>query len=163
MRQSLWNRRVIRPIVDLLRQGITPGKIALTIALGITLGVTPVPGSTALLCTLAAAVFGLNLAAIQLVNWMVYPLQLALLVPFLRVGAWMFGSPLAEVSVAHILDMIRGNVFQAIATLWTATMHAIVAWFLLGSATTAVLYLALLPAIHALWARTRAAAEADRC
>ena len=90
MRESLWLRKVVQPLLELLRQGLTPEKIAFTIALGITLGVTPVLGSTALLCTLAAVAFRLNLPAIQLVNWLVYPLQLALLVPLLRIGAWMF-------------------------------------------------------------------------
>jgi len=35
----------------------------------------------------------LNLPAIQLVNLVVYPLQLALLVPFLRAGAWLSIAP----------------------------------------------------------------------
>ena len=35
-------RKVIQPIIDLLKQGITPERIALTIALGVILGVTPV-------------------------------------------------------------------------------------------------------------------------
>ncbi len=78
-----WLRRkIVNPILDLLRQGITPEKIALSIALGLTLGVAPVLGSTSILCLLAAFVLGLNLPAIQLVNYLVYPLQLALLAPF---------------------------------------------------------------------------------
>jgi uncharacterized protein (DUF2062 family) len=59
---------LIRPLIDLLRQGISPKKLALTIALGFWLGVTPVLGSTTILCTLAAVALRLNLPAIQLVN-----------------------------------------------------------------------------------------------
>ena len=55
MRAGFLRRRIVIPILDLLRQGITPEKIALSIALGITLGVTPVLGSTSILCFLAAA------------------------------------------------------------------------------------------------------------
>jgi hypothetical protein len=44
MREPLWRRKVVRPFLELLRQGLTPEKIAFTIALGITLGVTPVVG-----------------------------------------------------------------------------------------------------------------------
>ena len=70
--------------------GITPEKIALSVALGITLGVTPVLGSTSILCFLAAVVFRLNAPAIQLVNYFVYPLQFALLIPFIGIvrGRW---------------------------------------------------------------------------
>jgi len=41
------NYRWLKPFIQLLRQGVSPEKIALTIALGIILGVTPVLGSTA--------------------------------------------------------------------------------------------------------------------
>jgi uncharacterized protein (DUF2062 family) len=150
MSETLWRRKVVRPFVELLRQGLTPEKLSFTIALGITLGVTPVLGSTALLCTLAAIAFRLNLAAIQLVNWLVYPLQLALLIPFYRIGGWIFRTPPSELSVLHILAMIRTNLLHAIATLWTVTIHAVAAWLLLGSLATGLLYLLLVPVLCSL-------------
>lgn len=152
-------RRIVIPILDLLRQGITPEKIALSIALGITLGVTPVIGSTTILCFLVAAVFGLNLPAIQLVNCIVYPLQFALLIPFIRMGAWIFAEQPAQISVAQILSLIRAGVWSAIATLWTATMHALVAWLTLGSLASLVIYLFLAPALRKLSAAARAEAS----
>src|SRR5271167_1321027 len=89
MRATLY-RKLIQPFIDLLKQGVTPEKIALTVAVGISLGVTPVIGSTTVLCTLAAVALRLNLPGIMVVNGAVYPLQLMLLVPFLRAGAWLF-------------------------------------------------------------------------
>lgn len=68
MKESFFHRRLIRPILDLLRQGVTPEKIALSLALGVALGVFPVLGSTTALCALAALVLRLNLPAIQIVN-----------------------------------------------------------------------------------------------
>jgi len=163
MKEAFWKRRVVSPVVELLRQGLTPEKIAITLALGITLGVTPVIGSTALLCTLAAIVFRLNLAAIQLVNWLVYPLQLVLLIPFLRLGAWMFGTKSSELSVTYIFALIRTNLFSAVAILWTVTIHAIVAWLLLGSIATGLLYLLLLPVLSTMRNQLRPATGDSRC
>ena len=140
-------RKVVRPILEFFRQGLTPEKLSFTIALGITLGVIPVLGSTALLCTLAAIAFRLNLAAIQIVNWLVYPLQLILLIPFYRIGGWIFRTPPSELSAVHILALIRTNVLHAIATLWTITIHAVVAWLVLGSIATGLLYLLLVPVL----------------
>jgi hypothetical protein len=134
-------------MIGFLRQGLTPERLSFTIALGITLGVTPILGSTVLLCTLAAVTFRLNLAAIQLVNWLVYPFQLILLIPFYRLGGWIFRTPPSELSVVHILAMIHTNLLYAIATLWTVTVHAIVAWLLLGSIATGLIYLLLLPVL----------------
>ena len=51
--RSFWHKRIVGPIVAQLRQGIAPEKVALTIALGMVLGVFPILGSTMLLCALA--------------------------------------------------------------------------------------------------------------
>ena len=158
MRPGFLRRRIVTPILDLLRQGITPEKIALSIALGITLGVTPVLGSTSLLCFLAALVFRLNAPAIQLVNYFVYPLQFALLIPFIRMGELIFAARPASFSVAQIVNLIRADVWSAIATLWTATMHALVAWLALGSLASLVIYLLLAPVLRKLGAALRAEA-----
>ena len=144
---GFFRRRIVIPILDLLRQGITPEKIALSIALGITLGVTPVLGSTSILCFLAAVVFRLNAPAIQLVNYFVYPLQFALLIPFIRMGEWIFASRPTSLSAARIVNLIRADVWSAIAILWTATMHALVAWLAIGSLASLVIYLLLAPAL----------------
>jgi uncharacterized protein (DUF2062 family) len=148
--QGFWRRRIVNPLVDLLRQGITPEKIALSIALGITLGITPVIGSTSILCFLAAILLRLNIPAIQLINYLAYPLQIAMLVPFLRMGRWIFSAPPAAISVAEIFHLIRADVWGAIATLWTATLHALVAWLALAALAAPVLYLLLVPALRRL-------------
>ena len=158
MRAGFLRRRIVVPILDLMRQGITPEKIALSLALGITLGVTPVLGSTSILCFLAAVVFRLNGPAIQLVNYFVYPLQFALLIPFIRMGEWIFAARPARISVAQILNLIRADVWGAIATLWTATIHALVAWLFVGSLASLVIYLLLAPALRRLSAALRAEA-----
>jgi uncharacterized protein (DUF2062 family) len=148
---SGWLRRkIVNPILDLLRQGITPEKIALSIALGFTLGVTPVLGSTSVLCFLAAVLLRLNLPVIQLVNYFVYPLQFALLVPFIRIGEWILAAPPARITLGEIVGLIRADVWNAIATLWTATIHALVAWFMLGSLASVVIYALLTPPLRRL-------------
>jgi uncharacterized protein (DUF2062 family) len=147
-------RRVITPFVNLLRQGITPEKVALTIAVGLALGVTPVIGSTTLLCTLAAVVLRLNLPAIQLVNGLCYPLQLALIIPFLRGGAWLFNDRvLPGLTVGRIFGLIRTDLGHAIEMLWVATMHALAAWLLFGGIAATLVYAAALPALKRVWRR----------
>ena len=155
MTASFLRRRITGPVLDLLRQGVTPEKIAISISLGITLGVTPVIGSTSILCFLAAVVLRLNLPAIQLVNYLVYPLQFALLIPFFRMGEWIFAAQPSNVSVAHVLELIRADVWSAITILWTATLHALVAWLAAGSLAALAMYLVLAPALRRLNATIR--------
>jgi uncharacterized protein (DUF2062 family) len=148
MKEDLFHRRLVRPILDLLRQGVTPEKIALSLALGIALGVFPLLGSTTALCALAALVLRLNLTVIQLVNYFVYPLQIALLIPFFRLGERLFRAPHLPLSVPQIYAMMHANMWNAMRSLWTTTWHAILVWCLLAPLLAAVVYAVLLPALR---------------
>lgn len=143
VKRGFFHRRVVAPILSLLIQGITPEKIALSLSFGIVLGIFPVLGSTTLLCAAAALVFGLNLPAIQLVNYLIYPMQLFLLVPFMRIGEKLFHAAPLRFSLAEILTMVHENLRHAVSTLWLAEVHAIIAWLLIGPVTICLLYLLL--------------------
>jgi uncharacterized protein (DUF2062 family) len=146
LRQSFFGRRVILPLLELLRQGITPEKLAAAIAMGAILGVFPVLGSTTILCAVAAAVLRLNLPLIQIVNTVVYPLQLILLVPMLQLGQKLFGAPPLPLTLPRIFDMIRASVWNTISSLGVATARAIVVWLCLSWAVAlAIYFLSLLP------------------
>jgi len=146
--KQFFHRRVVAPIVALLTQGMTPEKIALSLAFGIVLGVFPVIGSTTVLCAAAALIFGLNLPAIQLVNYLIYPAQLLLLIPFMRMGEKLFRAAPLPLSLAQILSMIRADVPHAIATLWRAEVHAMSAWLLIGVPVILLIYFLLAPPLR---------------
>ena len=148
MKEGFFYRRLVRPIIELLRQGVTPEKIAFSIALGVALGVFPVLGSTTALCALAALVLRLNLPAIQVVNYFVYPLQIALLIPFFRLGERLFHAPHLPLSVPQIYAMIHANMWNAIRSLWTTAWHAVIVWCLLAPVFTALVYAVLVPGLR---------------
>ena len=148
MSENFWHRRLIDPIAALLRQGVTPEKIALSVALGTVLGVFPVLGSTTALCALAALFLQLNLPAIQIVNYFVYPLQIALLIPFFRLGERLFGAPHLPLSVPQIYAMIHADMWGAIRLLWTTSWHAMIVWCLFAPVFAALSYVILVPALR---------------
>jgi uncharacterized protein (DUF2062 family) len=142
-REGHFRRRIARPIVELLRQGVTPEKMALSLALGAALGVFPALGTTTALCALAAFLWRLNLPAIQIVNYFVYPLQIALLIPFFRAGEQLFGAPHLPLSLAQILTVVHASFWGATRFLWTTIWHAAVAWCLIAPVFVALAYVIL--------------------
>lgn len=150
MKQSSFHSKLVVPIIDLLRQGITPERIALSLAIGICVGVFPLLGTTTALCTLAAILFRLNLPAVQLVNYLVYPLQLALLIPFIRLGEIIFRAPHVSLSLTVIRESINRNPWQATRTLWTSGWHAMIAWCLVGPISICIMYAVLAPTLRRL-------------
>ena len=148
MKCAFFHRRVVAPIAALLTQGITPEKIALSLAFGIVLGIFPVLGSTTILCAAAALIFQLNLPAIQFVNYWIYPVQLFLLVPFIRMGEKLFRVAPRHLSLTQILAMVRADPAHAISTLWVAELHAISAWLLIGLPAIFLIYFLLSRALR---------------
>src|ERR1041384_3885230 len=98
---SFVRRRIVEPVLDLLRQGVTPEKLALSLAFGLGIGICPVLGVSTVLCTVIAIALRLNLPAIQLVNYLASPLQIVLIIPFVRVGETLLGLPPQPLSISE--------------------------------------------------------------
>src|SRR5580704_546573 len=148
MEEGYFKRRLVRPILDLLRQGVTPEKIALSVALGAALGVIPALGWSTTLCAIAAIVFQLNLPAIQIVNYFMYPAQIALLVPFFRLGERLFRAPHFPISVSQIYAMFHASTWNAIKLLWTTIWHALMVWGMMAPVFVGLLYVILTPVLR---------------
>jgi len=137
---SFVRRRVLGPILELLRQGVTPEKLALSLAFGLGLGIIPILGVSTILCTAAAVAWRLNLPAIQLVNYLASPVQLLLIIPFVRLGEHLLRVAPQPLSLEAGFALLSSGVVNAVVVLWDAIVHAAVAWLLVGPALIFVLY-----------------------
>jgi uncharacterized protein (DUF2062 family) len=126
----LFRQKVLLPIGAALRQGATPHELALAIAAGAVLGVFPLLGTTTLLCAGAAWAFRLNLVAIQVANYVVYPVQLACVALFFRWGAQLFGLPGVGIAPGELAALFGQGFFRAIGSLGLALGYAIATWAL---------------------------------
>jgi len=113
-----------QPAAMLLRQGITPRRLALTLALGFVIGCFPVVGAPTALCALLAVSLRLNLPVIQAANYLVMPLQLVLMVPS---SAWAVGLSHGQrqpVNFSALLHLSRIDLMKQVGAY---TGHALVA------------------------------------
>ncbi len=142
--------KVVVPVTQLLRQGITPEKISLSIALGVVIGIFPVVGTTTLLCTVVAIVLRLNLPIIQLANWLVYPLQLLLIAPFFFAGAYLFGSEPFTRDARELIFLFQSDLFNALILLWDILLHAVVVWLMVSPLVIFGVFIVLRPVLKKL-------------
>ena len=132
--------RAMRQKAELwLRQGISPQRLALTLALGFAIGCIPVIGIPTALCLLVALGLRLNVPAIQAANYAAMPLQVALIFPFVRLGGWMFASS-APPFQAGILHESPLKVVWASGSI---AGHALAAWLVTAIPTVVLMTLAL--------------------
>ena len=156
---TFWQRRVVAPIVAQLRQGITPEKIALTLALGGVIGIFPILGATTFLCAVVGIWLRLNQPVIQLVNYLVYPLQIVLLIPFYRAGEHLFrADPVPIVNVPDLVARFGADPGRFLVDYGLVGLYGITVWLLVAPPLAALAYALLKP----LLLRLRSSAVAAR-
>lgn len=131
-----------------LRQGVSPRRLALTLALGFAIGCFPLFGLTTLLCAAVALALRLNLPAIQAANYVAMPLQLALIWPFLRLGAKLmpkFAVPLT----------LQGPPKEMMTHLGGAASGALLAWLVCAVPAVLLITFGLTPLLRRIPALTR--------
>ena len=136
-------RKIIEPLLAFLKQGMSPQRLALCVALGVVVGNIPILGVSTILCTLIALLFRLNLPAIQLAQAVMAPTQVLLIIPFVRMGEWLLHAPHQPLSIKAATALIATGVVPAVRGLWDAIVHAGFAWLLMAPVAIYVLYKAL--------------------
>jgi uncharacterized protein (DUF2062 family) len=146
LRVRNWlQRRIIDPLLALLRQGVAPDRLALCVALGVVVGNIPILGVSTILCGAIALIFRLNLPAIQIVQAAMAPTQVLLIIPFVRLGEWILRVPPQPVSIKEGLALLAQGAGHAVVALWDAILHAGLAWILVAPMAVFVFYKLLAP------------------
>ncbi len=149
-----WRRWLVDPLLAQLRQGVTPQALALTLAIGGTLGIMPILGISTLLCGALAVWLKLNQPAIQLVNYLAYPLQLALMFPYYRAGEWLFAAePVPLVSITELVARFQADVGQFFLDYGAVGLYGLTVWALTAPLIGLALYGIALPLLRGLAAR----------
>ncbi|MBA4137425.1 MAG: DUF2062 domain-containing protein [Opitutus sp.] len=138
------------PIRTQLTQGVTPEKLALTLGLGLACGVFPFLGFTTALCFVAALALRLNQPIIQILNQLLWPVQLAGIPLFVALGQMLYGAAPVPVDPPEIARIFT----EAPREFWTRFglmgLHALTAWLLVAPVLVATCYFAFRPLLRKL-------------
>ena len=120
---------------------IPPHRLALAIAVGLAVGVTPIVWGTSLLTLMLAWLLRLHQGAAQVANLASYPLQFALAYPFLILGRWLVPGSLLPTAAASDPT----NVASIAATV---QIQALAGWLILAPVLALIFTLVLTPLIR---------------
>lgn len=121
-------------MLRLLKRGVSPKRLAWSLAVALLVGVNPFLGLTTISMLLLAWLFKLNQVATQIGIHVVAPLQWLLFLPFIHAGIVLFGAHRLPMSRADILHLSHRHPLQLIHLLWQWEWHALVIWALFASA-----------------------------
>jgi uncharacterized protein (DUF2062 family) len=145
--------------LEWLQCGLEPRQLAFTLALGFAIGCIPLLGVTTGICALLALVLRLNMPAIQAANWIAMPLQVVLLIPFLRLGQWLFRGKGLALSPKLLAAQIEAAPWHVLLRMSGLFGHALLAWLITAGPALVLMTVLLTPLMHRV-ARS-AAAVAD--
>ena len=140
-RMTKTRESIARKLTTWLRQGVSPRRLALTLALGFAIGCIPVVGIPTALCTLLALSLGLNMPAIQAANYVMTPVQVALIVPFVRLGMKLFAFGPRTGLNAHAL--LHASPLATLSLMGGLAGKAVLAWLLIAIPAVALMTLML--------------------
>ncbi len=157
---NFFRNRILNPLLLQLKAGITPQKLATSVAIGAVVGTFPVLGSTTLLGLASGLVFRLNHLAVQVALNVTYPLQLLFLIPLLAAGGSLLHAPVPA-SLDALQVQFHAGVWATLQTFAMATVGAILVWLVVAVPLILLLRIVLLPALTRLVPPAEAALDAD--
>ena len=149
-KESWWHRWLVAPVKVQLTQGMSVNRISWTIALGFVLGVFPVMGTTSLVCLLVGWMFQLNQAILQVFKTLVYPLHLALILVFIRLGERLYGVPLIAFSIPELIGKFKADPLQFAQDFGIAAWHGVSAWLVIAPFAVILIKIATTPILRGL-------------
>jgi len=90
MKSKLLN--IWKKFKDLLKQGLTPKQLAISIVVSTLVSIFPIFGVATIALTCIALPFRLNLPIMIAFSYIIGPLKFVLLIPFINIGASIFGT-----------------------------------------------------------------------
>jgi len=150
---SFFQRRIVTPLLDLLRVGCSPRKLAWSLAAGLVIGINPLLGSTTLAALILAYLLRLNLVASQIANHIVYPLQLLLFLFFIKIGDRLFHTGRLPLEGHALFHAARVHPWTTTRILWTWEWHALIVWAVVAAIACPILAAILTPILTRLHKR----------
>jgi uncharacterized protein (DUF2062 family) len=143
-RLRAWlKQKVSEPLLALLTRGLSPQDLSLAVVVSLGLGINPIIGSTSVVCLVAGRLFRLNHLVMQTVNYLAYPLQFLLLVPFVRLGETVVGAEALPLSPSLLIEEFQRSFWGFVAKFGMAYVHGLLGWALVVPVTCFGLYFLL--------------------
>lgn len=125
---GFWEKYLFQPIRKQVRQGATPKALTWGIISGFVIAIFPILGTTFIVALVFAWCFRLNQPVVQSIGLLCYPLHFILMLPFIRLGEWLFSAQPVAFSMTKMLDIFKDSPAEFFGVYGMTCIHAIVGW-----------------------------------
>lgn len=150
---SFWRRRVVLPLLAQLKQGATPERMALSVGVGTACSLLPFLGFTTVLNLGVGVWLKLNQPIMQVLNQLLGPLQLVMIVGYVRVGEVIWRAAPMPLSVGTLMKSFKDDPWVFLQRFGWTGVHAATAWLLSVPLIVGGIFYGLRPVLRKLAAR----------
>lgn len=146
---GFWRRRFVQPVLNQLTQGVTPDRIAATLAVGTVCSLLPFLGFTTLLNLGAGVALRMNQPILQALNQLLGPLQLLLILVYVRAGELLWGHTGEGFTIGEMIREFHDlSLVEFVLQFGWAGIHAASAWAITSPIVAAAIYYGARPLLR---------------
>jgi uncharacterized protein (DUF2062 family) len=125
----------------LLKQGLTPKELIQSIIVSGLISIIPILGVSTFMITTISLKSKLNFPVMIALSYLMWPVQILLIIPFIRVGEFIFSVPRNHHTVEEIISSFQNSFFQTLSQLSFELLCGFGGWFLTAVPIAVVIYL----------------------
>ncbi|QBN19034.1 DUF2062 domain-containing protein [Flavobacterium nackdongense] len=114
----------------LLKQGLTPKELSQSIIVSGLLSIIPILGVSTFMITTVGLKRKLNLPLMISLSYLMWPVQIFLIIPFIRVGEFIFSVPRNHHTIEEIISSFQSSFFQTLSQLSFELLCGLGGWLL---------------------------------
>jgi uncharacterized protein (DUF2062 family) len=136
---SLKNKILI-PFKIIPKNGLSSEKLALSFTIGIIGGSFPVIGLTSIVSLLLLMSLKQNFTIVQAMSWIVAPLQLVMIIPFMRFGAIILFKNNLSINLNFIIKAFDPGIWEGLKTIGMIHLYGVLGWVITAIPSGIILY-----------------------
>lgn len=124
----------------LLKQGLTPKELSQSIIVSGLISTIPILGVSTFMITTVSLKRKLNLPVMITLSYLMWPVQILLIIPFIRVGEFIFSVPRNPHTVDEIINSFQNSFFQTLSHLSFELLCGLGGWLLTAVPLAVMVY-----------------------
>ena len=137
-----WNIRALKSkTVALFKQGLSPKELLKSILVASLFSIIPIVGVTTVLLTILSVKRKLNLPIMIALSYLMWPIQLLMIIPFINIGEFIFSIPQSHHSAQEIIASFQESFFGTLSHLSFELLCGFGGWLLTAVPFFTLVYL----------------------
>lgn len=125
---------------SLFQQGLTPKQLCKSIIVSVLLSVIPILGVSTFLITVVSLKYKLNLPIMVALSYLMWPVQILLILPFISAGEFIFSIPSSHHTVYEIINSFQDGFFSTLGKLSFELLCGFAAWIFVAIPIAVIVY-----------------------